>query len=123
MSDQTPARWPLPTMGERNSFTGAIEWVQIDLGEDDHNHLITPEQQFEIAMAWQQRRVAKGGVGREDRRIAIVAHPVCHALNAESAHQTAIVISIETTLAHPTRHFVKLQGTVAMTETGNDLCQ
>ena len=36
-----------------NSFTGAIEWVQIDLGDDDHNHLITPEQRFKIAMARQ----------------------------------------------------------------------
>ena len=36
-----------------NSFTGAIEWVQIDIGDDDHNHLITPEQRFKIAMARQ----------------------------------------------------------------------
>ena len=36
-----------------NSFTGAIEWVQIDLGDDDHNHLITPEQRFKITMARQ----------------------------------------------------------------------
>jgi hypothetical protein len=32
-----------------NAFTGAIEWVQIDLGDDDHNHLITPEERFKIA--------------------------------------------------------------------------
>ena len=25
-----------------NAFTGAIDWVQIDLGDDDHDHLITP---------------------------------------------------------------------------------
>ena len=36
-----------------NTFTGAIEWVQIDLGDDDHNHLITPEERFKIAMARQ----------------------------------------------------------------------
>ena len=36
-----------------NSFTGSIEWVQIDLGDDDHNHLITPEERFKIAMARQ----------------------------------------------------------------------
>jgi arylsulfatase len=36
-----------------NAFTGAIEWVQIDLGDDDHNHLITPEERFKIAMARQ----------------------------------------------------------------------
>jgi arylsulfatase len=36
-----------------NAFTGAIEWVQIDLGDDDHNHLITAEDRFKIAMAKQ----------------------------------------------------------------------
>ncbi len=36
-----------------NSFTGSIEWVQIDLGDDDHNHLIPPEERFKIAMARQ----------------------------------------------------------------------
>ena len=35
--------WPAsPDYGPSgNAFTGAIEWVQIDLGDDDHNHLIT----------------------------------------------------------------------------------
>jgi arylsulfatase A-like enzyme len=36
-----------------NAFTGAIDWVQIDIGEDDHSHLITPEQRFHLAMARQ----------------------------------------------------------------------
>jgi arylsulfatase len=36
-----------------NAFTGVIEWVQIDLGDDDHNHLITPEERFKIALARQ----------------------------------------------------------------------
>ena len=36
-----------------NAFTGEIDWVQIDLGDDDHNHLITPEDRFKIAMARQ----------------------------------------------------------------------
>jgi hypothetical protein len=31
----------------------ALEWVQIDLGEDDHDHLITSEQRFKITMARQ----------------------------------------------------------------------
>jgi arylsulfatase A-like enzyme len=34
-------------------FTGKIHWVQIDLGSDDHNHLITPEERLHIAMARQ----------------------------------------------------------------------
>ena len=36
-----------------NKFTGTIEWVQIDVGEDGHDHLITAEDRFNIAMAKQ----------------------------------------------------------------------
>ena len=36
-----------------NAFNGRIDWVRIDLGEDDHNHLIRPEDRFRIAMAKQ----------------------------------------------------------------------
>ena len=36
-----------------NSFTGEIDWVQIDLGDDNHDHLITPEERFNLAMARQ----------------------------------------------------------------------
>jgi arylsulfatase A-like enzyme len=36
-----------------NRFTGEIEWVQLDIGEDSHDHLITPEDRFKIAMAHQ----------------------------------------------------------------------
>ncbi|HVK53266.1 MAG TPA: arylsulfatase [Pseudoxanthomonas sp.] len=36
-----------------NSFTGRIEWVQLDLGEDSHNHLIKPEERLRLAMARQ----------------------------------------------------------------------
>jgi hypothetical protein len=34
-------------------FTGKINWVQIDLGGDDHDHFIDPEERFRIAMARQ----------------------------------------------------------------------
>jgi hypothetical protein len=34
-------------------FTGDIEWVQIDLGDDSHDHLITPEDRMRVAMAKQ----------------------------------------------------------------------
>jgi arylsulfatase len=36
-------------------FTGRIEWVQIDLGEDaeDADHLISPEERYRVAMARQ----------------------------------------------------------------------
>jgi arylsulfatase len=36
-----------------NSFTGDIAWAQIDVGEDDHDHLITPEERFNLARARQ----------------------------------------------------------------------
>lgn len=36
-----------------NAFTGTIDWVQIDVGDDGHDHLITPEDRFNIAMAKQ----------------------------------------------------------------------
>ena len=50
----TPARRPRPTTGRRgNAFTGEIDWVQIDIGEDGHDHLITPEERFNLAMARQ----------------------------------------------------------------------
>lgn len=38
----------------RNSrFTGTINWVQIDLGIDDHDHLINPQERLRITMARQ----------------------------------------------------------------------
>jgi arylsulfatase len=36
-----------------NRFTGTIDWVQIDVGEDSHDHLITPEQRLILAMGKQ----------------------------------------------------------------------
>jgi arylsulfatase len=34
-------------------FTGKINWVQLDLGSDDHDHYIDPEERLRIAMARQ----------------------------------------------------------------------
>ena len=34
-------------------FTGKIHWVQIDLGDDDNDHFIDPEERLRIAMARQ----------------------------------------------------------------------
>lgn len=34
-------------------FNGTIAWVRIDLGDDDHGHLITPEQRLQVAMSKQ----------------------------------------------------------------------
>jgi arylsulfatase len=36
-----------------NEFTGEVNWVQIDLEKDDHDHLIAPEDRFKVAMARQ----------------------------------------------------------------------
>jgi arylsulfatase len=34
-------------------FTGKIHWVQLDLGTDDHDHYIDPDERLRIAMARQ----------------------------------------------------------------------
>jgi arylsulfatase len=41
--------------GKTSVFTGTVNWVQIDLGEDagDTDHLITPEERLRVAMARQ----------------------------------------------------------------------
>ncbi len=36
-----------------NRFTGTIEWVQIDIGDDSHDHLIKPEDRITLAMGKQ----------------------------------------------------------------------
>jgi len=36
-----------------NKFTGKIHWVQIDIGKDDQDHLISPEERFQLSMARQ----------------------------------------------------------------------
>ena len=43
-----------PDYGQRdNEFSGKVNWVQIDVGKDDHDHLISPNERFTIAMARQ----------------------------------------------------------------------
>jgi hypothetical protein len=39
--------------GGDNEFSGEVNWVQIDLGVDDHDHLITPEERLRLAMTRQ----------------------------------------------------------------------
>jgi hypothetical protein len=36
-----------------NEFNGDVNWVQIDVGTDDHDHLISPEERLNLAMARQ----------------------------------------------------------------------
>jgi arylsulfatase len=43
-----------PDYDRRSSaFTGKVRWVQIDLGKDDHDHFISPEERLRLAMARQ----------------------------------------------------------------------
>ena len=43
-----------PDYGPRgNELSGEVNWVQIDLGLDDHSRLITPKQRLRFAMAHQ----------------------------------------------------------------------
>jgi arylsulfatase len=34
-------------------FTGKINWVQLDLGKDDHDHFIDPQERLRVAMSRQ----------------------------------------------------------------------
>ncbi len=36
-----------------NEFTGKVHWVQLDIGLDDQDHLISPEERLRVAMARQ----------------------------------------------------------------------
>ena len=36
-----------------SKFTGKIHWVQLDVGKDDHDHFIDPEERLRVAMARQ----------------------------------------------------------------------
>jgi arylsulfatase len=44
---------PVTTDYSRRAFTGDVRWVEIDLGADDHNHLIKPEDRVKVAMGIQ----------------------------------------------------------------------
>jgi len=36
-----------------SAFNGTVNWVQIEVGKDDHDHLISPDERFTVAMARQ----------------------------------------------------------------------
>jgi hypothetical protein len=46
---------PVSSEYTRNTsvFNGKVNWVQIDLGKDVHDHFITPEERLNVAMARQ----------------------------------------------------------------------
>jgi arylsulfatase len=39
--------------GDANEFTGGLEWVQIDIGDDDVSHLEDPEATYHRILARQ----------------------------------------------------------------------
>ena len=50
------ARSVLPSddhTSETSHFTGTVTWVQLDASVDDHDHLISPEERWRVAMALQ----------------------------------------------------------------------
>jgi arylsulfatase len=38
---------------EDSRFTGTVRWVQLDIGDDDHDHLISAEERWQVAMSRQ----------------------------------------------------------------------
>ena len=38
---------------EGSVFTGQINWVELKVGDDDHSHLIEPEEHLQVLMARQ----------------------------------------------------------------------
>jgi Xaa-Pro dipeptidase len=49
-------------------------------------------------------------------------HPVAYeGEDADKPLQAGMVLSIETTMLHPSRGFIKIEDTVAVTETGHEL--
>ena len=38
---------------ELSRFTGKLDWVQIDLGEDNHDHMIDPDHVIHVAVSRQ----------------------------------------------------------------------
>jgi arylsulfatase len=44
---------PVTTDYGEKTFTGEVKWVEIELGDDDHNHLIKPEDRLHLAMGIQ----------------------------------------------------------------------
>ncbi|MEP4420232.1 MAG: M24 family metallopeptidase, partial [Nitratireductor sp.] len=49
-------------------------------------------------------------------------HPVAYdGVDADNPLEAGMVISVETTMLHPRRGFIKLEDTVAVTENGHEL--
>jgi arylsulfatase A-like enzyme len=49
----TPVSPDYSTEDGSSKFTGKIHWVQLDVGDDDNNHLIEPDERLRVAMSIQ----------------------------------------------------------------------
>ena len=58
-----------------NAFTGDIDWVQIDLGDDDHDHLITPRSASRSR--WRGSRAASAQDAIAPRKCRTPLAPPC----------------------------------------------
>jgi hypothetical protein len=38
---------------DSSRYTGTVNWVQLDIGLDDHSHLISPEDRLSVALSRQ----------------------------------------------------------------------
>ncbi len=53
VGQETGSTVSLDYSAETSKFNGVINWVQLDQGADDHDHLISPDERLTIAMARQ----------------------------------------------------------------------
>jgi hypothetical protein len=53
------SRWPqsytspVTTDYDARAFNGEVNWVEVAVGLDDHNHMINPEDRVKLAMGLQ----------------------------------------------------------------------
>lgn len=48
---RNPGSAVVPDYPAGSTFNGTINWIKIETGDDDHNHLITPEQHLAVNLA------------------------------------------------------------------------
>jgi Xaa-Pro aminopeptidase len=62
------------------------------------------------------------GVITHEAPFLMTNHPVAYeGVDAENPLEAGMVLSVETTMLHPSRGFIKLEDTLAVTETGYEM--
>ena len=51
--DPTLARRSVRTTTKSSRFNGKVNWVKLEIGNDNHDHLISPEELMRVAIAMQ----------------------------------------------------------------------